>query len=86
MKRKEKDTTNHGRSNTICGECNRNIAECPWLNRSEPVPGWDAEPDIVVYYPNTRHKTFHIKSCPLFIVHPKSTIYNQKGEKVRERD
>jgi hypothetical protein len=54
------------------------------MSKFEPVPGWDAEPDVVVYYPNVRHDTYHINSCPLFIVHPRSTIYNQKGERVRE--
>lgn len=53
-----------------CGECQRNIRECPWLHSGKPVQGWQAKERSILSH-NTGGqrllKTFAISSCPLYI-------------------
>ena len=50
---------------TLCWDCQRAVKECPWSANFEPVPGWDAEPTLLMadYRPV---QSFHVKACPLF--------------------
>lgn len=64
------------RSNVICENCaraaGRRMKECPWADRFEPVPGWDATPAKLrannLKDDKPRHiDTYAIHACPLWI-------------------
>lgn len=69
------------RTNEMCGECVFPIPACPWMSKGKPVPGWDAE-DSVVKVEQREVKTYYIKNCPLFVPHPRSTIFDKEGNRV----
>jgi hypothetical protein len=60
-----------------CAECQRNIAECPWLSSRghERVAGWKA--NITTMLNNGRNiLTYHIIKCPLYIPPKRSHAKN----------
>jgi hypothetical protein len=69
------------RTNEMCGECVYPIKDCPWMSKGQPVPGWDAEDDEVKVSDRVL-KTYYIKNCPLFVPHPRSTIFDREGNRV----
>ena len=54
-----------------CWSCQNATGGCPWSDRLEPVPGWDAKP--VRRPTGTSHEkrvimdTYAIKSCPMYL-------------------
>ena len=58
------NTKNNTRQ-TLCWDCQRAVKECPWSANFEPVPGWDAEPTLIMSE-SQPIPSFHVKSCPLF--------------------
>lgn len=81
---KQKEKTRNRQGNVMCGECVCPIPDCPWMSRGRPVPGWDAELDVVKFSGQS-DLTYSIKSCPLFKPHPKSKLFDSEGRRVRER-
>lgn len=55
---------------SLCWECARVYANrgCPWANRFEPVPGWDAEETLLISYDGEAHnvRSYNVRACPLF--------------------
>ncbi len=63
---------------TICWECGRasgmtlNGIKCPWADRLEPVPGWEAIATKYTSYNGGKHgpdRSFIVNECPLFTEH-----------------
>lgn len=64
----------NGRREQLCWDCANACGGCVWSAFKMPVPGWDAEEDILAC--NTRHNgkisyrgipTFRVYNCPLYI-------------------
>lgn len=70
-----------------CGECQRNIAECPWLSSRgrEPVPGWTAEA-VTQRIGRQDAPTYHISSCPLYIAPRRAVIPESNPDPKRHRE
>ena len=60
----------------LCWNCKRIVTvdmdECPWLDRGEPVKGWDAIPTVCDYMNGVPQCSYAIKGCPLYQAMPKS--------------
>lgn len=65
--------------NVICGECIRDISECPWLSKGQDIDGWKAKKVKYVHGDGVKSETRSISKCPLFIKHPKSALFDEKG-------
>lgn len=59
--------SNYVQRDTICWECGRNIAECPWLHSNKAVPGWDADELDYTDHKGITSTTYFVKKCPLHI-------------------
>ena len=52
---------------TLCWECRH--LDCSWIRSLVPVPGWDAEPDILKFSVKKqviKKKSYRVKQCPMF--------------------
>lgn len=70
-----------------CAECQRNIAECPWLSSrgTSPVPGWTAE--LTTQRIDKRDvPTYHITSCPLYIAPTRAVIPESDPDARRQHE
>lgn len=68
----------------ICADCARPVGSCSWEKNFTPVPGWVAEKTQLkavvgstLYKTGDCPETYAIKSCPLFVRHPKSNGRNE---------
>ena len=68
--------------NAMCCECICPIPDCPWMSSGKPVPGWDAE-IAKIKFSGKYDLTYAIKSCPLFKPHPRSTLFDKNGRRIR---
>lgn len=55
------------KASTLCWDCRRPIASCPWLHEHEPVDGWDAVPTVLYGGTEKSTNSYHVISCPLFV-------------------
>lgn len=53
-----------GKKENMCWYCDNATGGCPWADDFEPVPGWDAEADVMSGYGDKA--TYRIYNCPLF--------------------
>lgn len=57
--------------NQLCWSCAKACGGCPWSDRFEPVPGWDATPCRRVYRDaavGTRYiDSYIIRGCPEYV-------------------
>ena len=60
---------------SLCWSCANCVPDCkgrgcPWSERFEPVPGWEAEPTRIVSYFEAGKPhivdSYHVKKCPMF--------------------
>ena len=55
----------------LCWDCANACGGCPWSEKFQPVPGWDAEPVIIRNHQdrgpeNFSAKSYKIYACPQF--------------------
>lgn len=55
------------KASTLCWDCRRPIASCPWLHEHKPVAGWDAVPTVLYCRAGQSTNSYHVISCPLFV-------------------
>lgn len=50
----------------LCGDCQQNIALCPWLHEGKPVESWTAKRTYIKK--NVGHTAgYCVTACPLYI-------------------
>lgn len=69
----------------LCGVCQRNIADCPWMHKGKPVPSWTARKTVITG--NAAHRnSYHVTACPLYIPPPAARLEAQREEERREAE
>lgn len=65
--------TSNKQGSQLCWWCQNAVPTvehgCPWSEKAEPVPGWDAEETVLYLEANGRQtelKSFRILACPMF--------------------
>ena len=53
----------------LCWNCSTCPKTCPWLDRGEPVEGWEAVPTYIPQNIGYEH-SYNITACPLFTPAP----------------
>lgn len=70
-----KGKNSNGSETSLCARCAMTTKGCPWVNKYEPIPGWDAKPiKKLVSSIKTKKGTFNktyvdsyrVISCPKF--------------------
>ena len=78
--KKTNNQKNH--SDSLCIDCDE--AWCPWIQRGDPTPGWDAEPTIINYCEGADQKkltsSFRVTACPMFRPLPKATLAQSRDD------
>lgn len=69
----------------LCGICQRNIADCPWMHSGKPVPGWTARKTVITW--NAPHKnSYHVTACPLYIAPSEERLEEQVRQEREEAE
>lgn len=58
-----------GKKLQLCWDCEKATGGCSWSekDKAEPIPGWDAEPDVMNSDTDREVQTFRIYYCPQFV-------------------
>lgn len=54
---------------TLCWDCEKALGYCPWSERFDPVPGWNATPTKIPLYDGNGGymDSFLVHECPMFV-------------------
>lgn len=66
VKKRKKRSGFKAKPPTLCWDCaNATSPKCPWADRGEPVPGWDAKP-TKIKFSGEKTDSYLVIKCPLF--------------------
>lgn len=64
---------NYSNRANICIDCKKACGGCPWSEKFEPVPGWEAQKVSLNVGDRRFIETYSITACPLFDKDEKQT-------------